>query len=124
MILHSGGCHCDKVAFEFNGPKILKALDCNCTICSRIGFLHIIVPKNQFTLIRGKSMLTEYRFNTGKATHMFCRDCGVKSFYIPRSHPTSYSVNARCLNPETWKELKIEKFDGLNWESARAVLKD
>ena len=124
MVLYKGSCHCNKVTFEFNGPKNLKALDCNCSICSRLGYLHIIVPKNEFSLIRGKAMLTEYSFNTGKATHLFCRSCGIKSFYIPRSHPTCYSVNARCLHPKTWNSIKIEPFDGLNWESAKAKLGD
>ncbi len=124
MVLHKGSCHCNKVTFEFNGPKNLKALDCNCSICSRIGYLHIIIPKNEFSLIRGKAMLTEYSFNTGKATHLFCRNCGIKSFYIPRSHPTCYSVNARCLHPKTWNSIKIESFDGLNWEAAKAKLGD
>ena len=124
MVLHEGSCHCNKVTFEFNGPKTLKALDCNCSICSRLGYLHIIVPKNEFILIRGKAMLTEYSFNTEKATHLFCKNCGIKSFYIPRSHPTCYSVNARCLHPKTWNSINIEPFDGLNWESAKAKLVD
>ncbi|MEC9248455.1 MAG: GFA family protein [Pseudomonadota bacterium] len=124
MVLHSGGCHCGKVAFEFKGPKHLSALDCNCSICCKLGYIHVIVPKIKFLLLKGEEMIKEYTFNTRMATHMFCKQCGIKSFYIPRSHPTCYSVNARCLNPDTWDFINITKFDGLNWETAKAKLKE
>ena len=123
MAYHIGGCHCGEVRFQINAPKKLKAIDCNCTICSKLGFLHVIVAKEDFSLLSGQYSLTEYTFNTRQANHLFCKRCGVKSFYVPRSHPTGYSVNARCLDPGTWTSLEIENFDGLNWESAISGLK-
>ena len=62
------------------------------------GFLHIMVPHERFELMTGREALTSYRFGTGAAEHLFCRQCGVKSFYQPRSHPDAWSVNANCLD--------------------------
>jgi hypothetical protein len=89
-------------------------------MCRRTGFLHIIVPHEQFELIAGRNALTSYRFGTGTAEHLFCATCGVKSFYQPRSHPEAWSVNAHCLDQPV--ELATEQFDGANWEQARARL--
>ena len=118
MVHHSGGCHCGTIRFRIKAPEKLKALDCNCSICSKVAFLHVIVPKNNFSLLSGSTYLMEYTFNTKQARHLFCKKCGIKSFYVPRSHPSSYSVNARCLDSGTYKALEVEQFDGLHWESA------
>jgi len=111
-----GGCHCGAVAFEVLAPDDLDVLDCNCSICAKSGFLHLIVPKERFRLLKGEDALTLYRFNTGTAKHMFCSSCGIKSFYVPRSHPNGYSVNARCLDPASVHSLRVRPFDGQNWE--------
>jgi hypothetical protein len=63
-------------------------------MCSRVGFLHLIVPQSRFRLLQGKANLSTYTFNAGVARHLFCRTCGVKSFYVPRSVPNGFSVNA------------------------------
>ena len=116
-----GGCHCGAVRFVARLPKPpVPALDCNCSICSMTGFLHIIVPHADFTLESGADMLTSYRFGSGAAEHLFCSRCGVKSFYQPRSHPEAWSVNARCLDVPV--ALDVERFDGRNWEQAKAAL--
>ena len=98
----------------------VPALDCNCSICRMTGFLHVMVPHNRFELITGRDALTEYRFGTGAARHLFCLQCGVKSFYQPRSHPDAWSVNANCLDAPI--ELAVEQFDGRNWEQAAGNL--
>ena len=116
MTTHKGGCHCGAVAFEIEAPANIDAKDCNCSICSKSGFLHLFVSRNNFNLLSGEDDLSTYTFGTGVAKHYFCRHCGVKSFYIPRSHPDGYSVNARCLEPETIESLTVEPFDGRNWE--------
>jgi len=85
-------------------------------MCSRTGFLHLIVPRSRFRLLSGEEMLTTYRFNTGVAKHLFCSNCGIKSFYVPRSHPDGFSVNARCLDEGTVEGMTIRKIDGRNWE--------
>jgi len=122
LVTHRGGCHCGAVAFEVDAPADLSASDCNCSICRMTGFLHLIVPKNRFRLLKGEADLAEYRFNTGTARHLFCRHCGIKSFYVPRSHPDGYSVHVRCLVPGTVRSLKITPFDGVHWEEARPGL--
>ena len=116
-----GGCHCGAVRFEAQLPDPpVPALECNCSICSMTGFLHIIVPHGDFTLEQGADLLTSYRFGTGAAEHLFCSRCGVKSFYQPRSHPGEWSVNAYCLDDRP--ELAIEFFDGRDFEKAKAAL--
>ncbi len=117
MVKHRGGCHCGRVAFEVIAPAEIEATKCNCSICRKSGYLHLIVPKSRFTLVRGSDSLTSYSFNTGVAKHHFCSVCGIKSFYIPRSHPDGYSVNVRCLDPASIKKLSSKPFDGANWEA-------
>ena len=116
LVTHRGGCHCGRVCFEVDAPAEIEALDCNCSMCRRAGYLHLIVPRENFRLLRGKRSLSDYRFNTRVARHLFCRHCGIKSFYVPRSHPDGYSVNVRCLEPETIERVSVESFDGANWE--------
>jgi len=118
MITHLGGCHCGRVRFEVQAPAALVVEDCNCSICRRSGYLHLIVPAERFKLIQGAEALTSYTFNTGTAKHLFCCVCGVKSFYVPRSHPDGFSVNARCLDAGTAESLRVVPVDGSNWESA------
>jgi hypothetical protein len=123
MMQHHGGCHCGRVRFEVTAPAEIEVSECNCSMCSKSGFLHLIVPRSRFTLNRGEEYLTTYSFNTGVAKHLFCRICGVKSFYIPRSNPDGYSVNARCLDPGTVKKINVTLFDGENWEAHGAELR-
>ncbi|HEU0284375.1 MAG TPA: GFA family protein [Sphingomicrobium sp.] len=121
MIDLSGGCHCGAVRFTAKLPDPpVPALDCNCSICLMTGFLHIMVPHEDFELITGRDALAAYRFGTGAAQHLFCSNCGVKSFYQPRSHSDCWSVNANCLDRPI--ALDVEQFDGKHWEAAKAHL--
>lgn len=122
MTIHYGGCHCGRVRFEVQAPTDLKLSECNCSICGMLGYRHLIVPRSDFKLLRGEVELTTYVFNTGVAQHFFCRHCGVKSFYVPRSHPDGISVNARCLEPGTIRSVILELFDGQHWEDHRHEL--
>lgn len=122
MISHAGGCHCGAVRFEVEAPADLDVYECNCSICRRLGYLHLIVSSSEFRLIRGADSLSTYRFNTQTARHLFCSTCGVESFYVPRSHPDGFSVNARCLDGSTIRSLRVVPFDGANWESSRGEL--
>jgi hypothetical protein len=116
MVTHRGGCHCGRVRFEAQAPARVQVTECNCSMCARSGYLHLIVPKERFKLVSGAEALTTYQFNTGTARHLFCSVCGVKSFYVPRSHPDGYSVNARCLDEGTLEEMTVVRKDGKNWE--------
>ena len=117
MTTHRGGCHCGTVKFEVEAPEDLDVSECNCSICSKSGYLHLIVPKNKFRLLSGDENLEIYTFDTHEARHLFCKTCGIKSFYIPRSHPEGVSVNVRCLDDATIRSINIEQFDGKNWEA-------
>lgn len=121
-VWHAGSCHCGRVRIEARAPADLELLECNCSMCSRSGYLHLIVAAEDFRLLAGADQLTDYRFGTGTARHLFCRQCGVKSFYVPRSHPNGYSVNARCLDRATIASMKTRPFDGRHWETARSEL--
>jgi hypothetical protein len=119
----SGGCHCGAVRFTAEVPAAVRVDDCNCSICAKAGFLHLIVPHEDFVL-EGEPTLSEYIFNTGAARHLFCPACGVKSFYQPRSHPDAWSVNWRCLDDGPKPDATIVGFDGRNWEAARSSMGD
>jgi len=123
LITHRGGCHCGAVAFEVEAPARVTVSECNCTICRMSGYLHLIVPRARFRLLRGEEALAEYRFNTGIARHLFCGRCGVKSFYVPRSNPDGYSVNLRCLDRATLAEVTIEPFDDSDREASDARIR-
>ncbi|HEU0306744.1 MAG TPA: GFA family protein [Lysobacter sp.] len=121
-VTHRGGCHCRRVRFEVDAPASIEVLDCNCSICRKTGFLHLIVPAARFRLLAGAEELAEYTFNTGTARHLFCRHCGIKSFYVPRSHPDGFDINARCLDDGTVVAMTIASFDDGNREAATAAI--
>ena len=112
---YQGSCHCGAVTFEIEAPETIECQDCNCSICSKAGFLHLILPLSKFKLLSGQDNLTTYTFNTGVAKHTFCSRCGVKPFYTPRSNADGIDINVRCLDPVP-SNLVVEKFDGQNWE--------
>jgi len=117
-LTHRGGCHCGAVRFELEAPELLEVLACNCSICRMTAYLHLIVPRSRFRLLTSPAALSTYTFHTGAARHHFCRTCGVKSWYVPRSHPDAVSVNARCLDPSRAVRIEERPFDGQNWEKA------
>jgi len=115
-MIYAGGCHCGAVKFEVEAPQDIEVEDCNCAICQMTGFLHLIVPRAHFKLLSGNESITCYAFNTGVAQHKFCKICGIKSFYIPRSNPDGVDVNVRCLSTPA-RSMKVASFDGQNWEA-------
>lgn len=116
MVIHTGKCHCGAIRFEVEAPEVIDAIECNCSICELTGYLHLIVPVSRFRLIEGDEFITKYTFNTHTAEHMFCKICGIKPFYIPRSNPDGFDINVRCLDKDRIRNIHIEKFDGKNWE--------
>ena len=117
MQTFEGGCHCGQVRYRVTAD-LDGVTECNCSICSKKGFLHLIVPREQFELVSGQDALTTYRFNTGVAQHTFCKTCGIHAFYVPRSDPDKIDVNARCLDGIDLATIAIKRFDGQNWERA------
>ncbi|NNM13281.1 MAG: GFA family protein [Gammaproteobacteria bacterium] len=119
-----GGCHCGAVKFSAKVERKNKVLVCNCSICKTSGYEHLIVAKTDFNLVNGVEQLRSYKFGTGQANHLFCKNCGVKSFYQPRSHPDSYSIHLKCLDDVSGLEITRESFDGQNWENSRTALNE
>jgi hypothetical protein len=119
MQTYEGGCHCGRVRFRVTAD-LAGVTQCNCSICTKKGYLHLIVPRDRFDLLSGEGELTTYRFNTGVAEHLFCRACGIHSFYVPRSDPDKIDVNVRCLDPGAidLSRLPVANFDGRHWEEA------
>jgi hypothetical protein len=120
-VVHRGSCHCGAVRFEVEAPARVVALDCNCSICTKSGYLHLIVPRSRFRVVQGEDALATYTFGTGVAKHYFCRTCGIKPFYVPRSNPDGIDVNVRCLDPMP-ADIVVEPFDGQNWDANAASL--
>ncbi len=114
-MIYQGSCHCGAIKFEVEAPESVEVENCNCSICAMTGFLHLIVPARNFRLLSDEENLTTYTFNTGVAKHKFCKICGIKPFYIPRSNPDGVDVNLRCLTKQP-KHVKTVDFDGQNWE--------
>ncbi len=109
-----GGCHCGLVRFEASFPEAeVEVLTCDCSICKMTGYLHLIVAETRFRLTEGKRDTTTYRFGTGRARHIFCNQCGIKSFYKPRSHPDGISINWHCLDEGHPLVATIVPFDGV-----------
>lgn len=118
MTTYCGGCHCGNVRFEVDADfEAERVLDCNCSMCTKKGILHLIVPPARFRLLTSRDKLTTYTFQTHIAKHTFCSRCGIHPFYVPRSHPDHVDVNVRCLDEIDVARLTIEKFDGRDWEA-------
>jgi hypothetical protein len=116
----TGGCHCGTVRFQVRIVSF-EAIECNCSICAKKGFVNLITEPENFVLLEGEDNLATYRFNTCTAEHRFCKTCGIHPFSRPRSHPGSYDVNARCLD-DGFDFLNIRTFDGKNWEESVAEI--
>ncbi|MHB8678654.1 MAG: GFA family protein [Rudaea sp.] len=122
FVIHRGGCHCGRVRFEVDAPARIEAIECNCSICRMSGFVHLIVPAARFRLLQGGEFLSEYAYHTGVARHRFCRFCGIKSFYVPRSNPDGIDVNVRCLDRATIENISMRQFDDADRNAATAAI--
>jgi len=114
---YEGGCHCGQVRFRVQGD-LATASECNCSICTMKGIVHLVVPRTRFELLRGQDAITTYQFGSNVAKHTFCRHCGIHSFYVPRSAPDGVSVNVRCLDGVDMAAVRPSPFDGQYWEDA------
>jgi hypothetical protein len=121
MPTYHGGCHCGRVRFEVTA-ELERVIDCNCSVCTKKGFLHLIVEPEQFRLLTPADAVALYQFNTKTAKHFFCPVCGIHSYYVPRSHPDKIDVNVRCLDGVNLHRLTIQPFNGREWEKSRSTL--
>ena len=125
-----GSCHCGAIRFEVDAdPSTATVLDCDCSVCTKKGILHLIVARAQFRCAAfaedaDGALLTTYSFGTHTAKHFFCRRCGMHPFYVPRSHPHGIDVNVRCLDGVALAAWQVTPFHGADWEAARSALGD
>ncbi len=115
MSIHHGSCHCGAVQFEIDAD-IRALVDCNCSICTKKGIVHVAVADGDLRILSGKDDLALYQFGSSDASHWFCRHCGIHPFGRPRNHPDRYTVNARCLDDYDAIVAKtpMRRFDGRN----------
>ena len=117
---YGGSCHCGNVKFTFKSEEDVEIWKCNCSMCDLLNFEHLFVKHADFNLIlpdnkQKTDIISTYEFGTKSAKHYICNQCGIKSYYQPRSHPEAYSVNRKSvLNPPNIK--KLVHFDGKNFE--------
>ena len=120
-MIYKGSCHCQAIKFEIEAPETIEVFECNCSVCRKFSFVHLILPLANFKLLQGQANLSSYRFNTKVANHTFCKTCGVKPFYTPRSNPDGVSVNLNAIDTPI-REAKVQKFDGQNWEDHASTI--
>lgn len=70
--MHKGSCHCGRIAFEVDGEPE-GVVECNCSHCSRKGYLLWFVGRDQVRLSADCGGLSTYRFNRHVIEHHFCR---------------------------------------------------
>jgi hypothetical protein len=110
---HTGTCHCGQVSFEVEGEPE-EVMECNCSHCSRKGFLLWFIPRDKFKLLQGADSLTTYEFNKHIIAHQFCKTCSCQAFAYgkDRSGAEMAAVNARCLADIDLSSLKRIPVDG------------
>lgn len=116
-VTYSGGCHCGALRVRVTkAAPFERVLDCNCSICTKKGVLHVPAEDNEIEVLSGPDSFAVYRFGTGAAQHCFCPKCGIHVFGRPRNSPHRYTVNARCLDDfaDILANTKMVTFDGQN----------
>ena len=110
---YSGSCHCGKVRFEAT-TDLKRVVQCNCSICARLGYMLTFMPPEQFKLLSGEGDLKDYQFNKKNIHHLFCSNCGVRGFGrgIGPGGKQMYAVNVRCLEGVDLDGLNITQYDG------------
>ena len=113
METYNGSCHCGRVVFEIEA-RIQEILECNCSICTRKGILHLPVEDKNFRILKGKKDLSLYQFGKNQASHWFCTHCGIHPFGRPRTKPNRYTINLRCLESydDIIKNISRKVFNG------------
>jgi hypothetical protein len=111
---YKGSCHCGQIAFEVEGD-LTGVLDCNCSICAKMGSLHWFVPRENLHLLMPEKDLATYSFGTQTIKHYFCPKCGIHPFgegVDPASGARMAAVNARCLEGVDYAALPVTHYDG------------
>jgi hypothetical protein len=118
---YQGSSHCARVSFELE-TRLDYVMECNCSLCRRIGALWHGASEASLRIISGENELVLYQFNTMTAKHYSCKHCGVHPFSRPRLDPARWAVNVRCIDGVDLAALPVKRFDGANWEEAARAL--
>lgn len=113
MNTYQGSCHCGAVKYEVTG-EFTSAIQCNCSHCSRKGFLLTFVPTENFKLLSGEDAQTVYHFNKNQIDHSFCKTCGVESYAYGHDENGNYmyAINLNCVDGIDRASLEITPYDG------------
>jgi hypothetical protein len=112
-MIYNGGCHCGKISFKVEGA-LEQAIECNCSHCSRKGYLLWFLPRPMLTLLSSDTNLATYTFNKHAIKHHFCPNCGCAPFGFgtDRTGAATAAINVRCLEGVELTSLKRVPFDG------------
>jgi hypothetical protein len=112
-MMYQGGCHCGQIKFAVEGD-IAQVMECNCTHCSRKGYLLWFAPREKLKLLTPENNLATYTFNKHVIKHHFCPRCGCAPFGFgtDASGAATAAVNVRCVNGVEPAKLKIIPVDG------------
>jgi hypothetical protein len=110
---YEGSCHCGAVRFKVT-TDLARVISCNCSLCSRAGYLLTFVPIAQFELLSGTGAVTDYLFNKHHIHHEFCATCGVRSYAraTAADGQEMRAINVRCLEGVDVDALTLTKVDG------------
>ncbi|MGH8371637.1 MAG: GFA family protein [Gammaproteobacteria bacterium] len=110
---YHGSCHCGKIAYEVEG-ELKEVAECNCSICSRRGYLLWFLPRSSLQLKTSDTDMKHYTFNKHRIKHYFCPTCGSAPFGMGADGKGNEmaAINVRCLEDVDITALKINKFDG------------
>lgn len=113
MPTYHGSCHCGKVQYDVD-MELNNLISCNCSICSKKGYILGFAGEEQFKLLSGENDLTDYQFNKKTIHHLFCKHCGVGSFGHGQGPDGSrmYAINVRCLEQVDISRLNVTPVDG------------
>lgn len=114
MTTYTGGCHCGNVRYDVAIENLNEVMECNCSICSKRGWLLTFVPAAAFTLTQGEASLTDYQFNKKMVHHLFCKTCGTASFGRGSDGKGNemVAINVRCLDGVDVHTLTINPYNG------------
>lgn len=110
---YQGGCHCGRIAFDVDA-EISGVVECNCSICSKRGYLLAFVPATQVRLRTPDAELSTYTFNKHAIRHQFCPVCGIGPFGrgVDKQGNETFAINVRCLDGVDPHSFEIQPFDG------------
>lgn len=108
-----GSCHCGAVAYRLDDdPR--EAMECNCSICRRKGYLLVSSTPERFELLTPREALTVYTWNQHAIHHQFCRTCGCAPFGEGTTPDGTalVAVNLRCAEDLDLAQIRIIPFEG------------